>query len=384
MTRTLITTDPVTSTSTRERVEALAPMVAGLAAEVEAARTLPPALLDQLRAAGCLRMLVPRTHGGDELAYPETIRVLEALARADGSTSWAVMVASEVPYLASRLPRPTFDGLYADGPDLVAAGVLAPKGEARTVDGGYVVSGRWPFASGCRISSHIAGHCVTDDGAFRMVLLPVDEWEVLDTWRTVGMRGTGSHDVVVDERFVPYDHTFDLVGGDACVDSAAFRVPVFPFFSLHIAAVATGIARGAVDDISELAITKQSSSLSMEVLAKSPVFHNRLGEADTRLRAATALLYSETERVWEAACAGVELDQAKSLEVRASAVWIAAEAVAVADSAFHLGGGTSVYDSHPLQRRLRDLHTLHQHGVLTGAVQTSHGAVMIGEPSSIF
>lgn len=364
------------------RIDELRDLILEHVPEMEQRRSLPPAVIDALRSIRCFRMLVPASHGGDEISFEDSMRVLSALGRIDGSTAWSVMVAAETPFLACHLERSMFDEVYADGPDMIGAGVLAPIGRAHPSDGGYVVSGEWPFATGCRSATWIAGHCLVVDpddpslftGA-RMVVLPASEWEVLDTWHTLGMRGTGSSHVALREREVPARLTFDMFADPPCVPSPVFRLPVYVFFPMHIAAVAAGIARGAVDDIITLAATKQST-MSMEALGTSPVFHNRLGEAASRVGAIDAALAAEARRAGET----VEHDAIDDLggyQLQALAAWATAESVAIVEMMFHLAGGTSVYESHQLQRRLRDIHTLHQHRVVAWDVFTTFGSMLM-------
>lgn len=132
------------------KAQDLAPSITRRSAEIEAGRELPTDLLNDLISAGFFRMGVPRSHGGLEIDLPNTLAIFETLAQADGSTAWNVMIASEIALLLTRLPRARFDALYADGPDVITAGSIAPRGEFKLVPDGYEVNGRWSFASGCR------------------------------------------------------------------------------------------------------------------------------------------------------------------------------------------------------------------------------------------
>ena len=190
--------------------------------------------------------------------------VLESLARADGSTGWTVMIGAETPHLLAMLPRERFDKLYADGPDVVVAGGFAPQGRAELADGGYRVTGRWAFASGARHADWIFGNCLlTADGQplpaepgrppeTRSMLFPASRVTVPDTWHVLGLRGTGSHDVVVDDVFCPAEESFDLFTGVPCVPGPGFVAPLVHFV-LHLGAVAVGIAQGALDETAALA-----------------------------------------------------------------------------------------------------------------------------------
>jgi alkylation response protein AidB-like acyl-CoA dehydrogenase len=371
-----------------ETARAFAPRLAERAAETEAARRLPPDLLKDLRAAGFFRMLVPRSHGGLEIDFPSSVDVLAALAAGDGAVGWTVMIGCETPQLFSLLPRQSFDAVYANGPDPICGGAFAPQGQAERVDGGWRVSGRWGFASGCQHSDFLFGQCVlTQNGvpvpgpmpgapALRCMVLPASQWRILDTWQTSGMRGTGSHDVALDGAFVPEDWSFDLWMGQASLAGPLFAAPVLQF-SLHIGAVALGIAEGALADLIALAGTSKKRLYARAELADQPLFQYRLGHAEADALAARALLHARAERYWEQAQAG-ELAPGLRTEVLQAVAWVAETAARVVDACYTAGGGSALYAASPLQRRLRDIHTLTQHASVQENVFATAGAERLG------
>ena len=171
--------------TTLDAVRTLAPTIEARSEEIERNRRLPLDLVDELTAAGCFRSLVPASHGGTGLDLPTDLRMVEELARADGSVGWTVMIGHMAPVILGKLSQQTFDAVYADGPDLVLAGTFNPTGMATPVDGGFRVTGQWSFASGCQHANWVIAHCVVDDGRqppIRMMLLPPDEVEIKDTW----------------------------------------------------------------------------------------------------------------------------------------------------------------------------------------------------------
>ena len=222
-----------------------------------------PDLIAELREAGCFRMLLPRSHGGDELDLVSAMQVLEELARADGSVGWIVAIGSAGWLDLCDLPRSTFDALYADGP-LVTAGVFAPSGTAEPVDGGYRIRGRWGFASGCEHADLLYGNCIdAGDGGggpvgggpppMRIAVFAPDQVTIEDTWRVSGLRGTGSHHIVVDDVVVPAERTYPVMRSEACVDVALTRIPLPTPLTPPLASMAVGIAQGALDDVLGLA-----------------------------------------------------------------------------------------------------------------------------------
>ena len=262
--------------------------------------------MDELLAAGCFRMLVPRSHGGPELDLPAQMQVLEELARADASVAWTVMIGSVGPALFRMLPRASFDALYAAGPDVIVAAVSNPTGTATPVEGGYRVTGQWAFASGCQHAHWFIGHCVVDDGReppVRMMVLPPSDVEIKDTWSVSGLCGTGSHDVVANGAFVPDELSFVVFGGEPSVDVPPLRIPEVTRAAIQIASVTIGVAQGALDEILALALDK-TPSFAEGPLVSNPLFQNQFGEAETQLRAARTALRAEADIAWAKARAG--------------------------------------------------------------------------------
>ncbi|MGB9222856.1 acyl-CoA dehydrogenase family protein, partial [Mycobacterium sp.] len=181
--------------------------------EIDTARCLPDELVAMLRDSGLVRAGAPAEVDGLELPPQVALRSAEELARGDASTGWCVSIGVTSTLLVAYLPPSSRDELFGDGRGL-AAGVWAPRGKARSVDGGIVVSGRWPFCSGiCHADVMFAG-CFVDEGPVpSVVALPKEDLQVLDNWHTLGLRGTGSHDTVADEVFVPADRVFSVFDG---------------------------------------------------------------------------------------------------------------------------------------------------------------------------
>jgi alkylation response protein AidB-like acyl-CoA dehydrogenase len=366
--------------STVDAVRALAPTISARAEEIEKGRRLPLDLVDELVSAGCFRALVPRSHGGDELDLTPFLEMLELLADADGSVGWTVAIGAAVPVIAGHLPAATFDEVYAGGPDVLGAGSFNPKGRATPVDGGYRVSGQWPFASGCQHAQWFIGHCVVDDGRMpplRMMGVTASDVEIVDTWSTMGMCGTGSHDFRISDVFVPDQRSFSIFEPPE-LDFVMLRVPELCLASMEFAAVAVGIASGAVDELVALAAGKVPM-FADSTLAANPLFRNQLGRADAALRAARAALRHDATEAWEMALAGAEFGDDVRARIRSTTTWVAETAAEVVDTVYRAGGGTALYTDSPLQRRLRDIHTLTQHFGLKLDTYTLAGAVRAGQ-----
>jgi alkylation response protein AidB-like acyl-CoA dehydrogenase len=367
-------------TQVHERIAELAPAIAARAAEVEAARRVPRDLLDDLVKAGCFRLLLPRSHGGIEAGLPAALRAFEAIARADASVGWIAMLGATLWIDLAALPGPTFDSIFAAGPDVFVSGVISPmRARAAKVDGGYRVSGRWSFASGCEHARWLYGNCVEDPEtrSMRLVLLAPEQVTIEDTWRTLGLAGTGSHDFTADDVLVPAERTYQLFADEPSLGARILRIPVPALLACEIASVALGAAQGALDDVTEIARSKVPL-LASGPLAGSSLFQHQIGTADVKLRAARSLLHAEAEEAMAAAEAGAPFPLDRRARLRSAATWAVTTAAAVVDTAFTAAGGSAIYASHPLQRRLRDVHALTQHFLVKLDTLTASGAVLAG------
>src|SRR5262245_29112468 len=276
-----------------ERARALAPVVAQWRDAGEQERHVPRPLFEVLCDAGIFSMSVPKAVGGAE-ADDETVwQVIEELARQDGSVGWNVMIASGAAIIASYLPATALREVYGGGPNTVIAGALPPQGAAIPVPGGYRLTGRWTFASGCHQADWMLGTSAVmahgtprlrPDGRpdIRTFCLPISACEILDTWYTAGLRGTGSHDWQVTDVFVPEEQSFPVLfdgpSTPGCLsvrDFAAYNGP-------RVAAVALGIARDAIDAFMALARTK-TPLLATSPLATQHMTHERVGRAEALL-----------------------------------------------------------------------------------------------------
>ncbi|GAA1954169.1 acyl-CoA dehydrogenase family protein [Amycolatopsis minnesotensis] len=368
-----------------DTVTEVLPLVDGFAAEADAKGVLPASLVDALLAAGCFRLAAPARHGGSAVPLPELLGVLEALATADGSTAWVVGQAALSQLIIDCAPEATVAELYAAGPDLLAAGAVAPKGRATAVTGGRRVKGRWPFVTGCERAQWFYVNCVLvrdrsvelgpDGGPLtRIVLLPRHEIEIADTWQVLGLRATGSHDVAVAGAVCQEPRMITMDPTDPATARARTRIAES---SLLIAAVVVGIAAAALGYDRELATGGKRPALSRTSLASSTVFHDQLGEAHTELLAARALLYRQAEASAARERAGLPATARDRAELRACATKIIATASGVVGTAHRLAGGSSVYDSSPMQRRVRDAHTATQHFVAARDSYSAFGAALL-------
>ena len=354
--------------------------------EGERARHLPTATADALNAAGLFRLCRSSELGGAETDPLTVIDVIEELARHDASAAWCTLNCSIAGVLHSFLDREAADEVGA-GPDVVVNGVIAPTGRAVHVDGGYRLSGRWSFVSNCHHCTWLALSCIVVDGdaattaadepLIRMMFVPASQWQIIDTWDTVGLRATGSHDIDVVDVFVPAHRTISVQLSEPRLDGALFRFPVVGLFSVGIAACALGLARAAIDDIFDLAHVKTPFGMS-STLAFRASTQIAVSEALATARAARALLVDETDRMWQAVQGGEPPTPQQRACLRIATTHATAAAAAAVDRAYTAAGSSAIFASSPLQRRLRDIHTLTQHFFVAPPTYEMTGKVLLG------
>jgi alkylation response protein AidB-like acyl-CoA dehydrogenase len=386
---TAIEADTATGT-VLSAVRALTPEIADRANEIELAKLVPADLIDRLSATGAFRMFVPRQYGGEEMSLSEAMAVIEEVARADASTGWTVMIGADFAPVFGRFPQHVLDGqIYPDGPDTMARGAFAPKGVAIRTDGGYLVNGQWPLASGSYEHQWMVGSCIvlqngapimTEAGVPEMVLamVPAHEAHFVQTWDSVGLRGTNSNDFVLKDVYVSNDHTAQFFG-PATVDTTLFRLPVRLALGPTHVAVVMGIAEGALADLRELAKTKRPAFNPTLRLAADPVFQYRLGQLDTRLASVRALAEKEVNLMWDSALANEPISAMAATRQRAMVARAHTECVEIVNEAFGLAGSNAMYNTSTLQRRLRDVRTAAQHAAASAEIYTIVGALLVDE-----
>jgi alkylation response protein AidB-like acyl-CoA dehydrogenase len=356
------------------------------APETERRRQLDGELLSSLRASGLMMAGAPREVGGLELAPGSTLHCAEEIARGDASAGWCVAVAATSSLLAAYLPAESRDELFAD-PQGIAAGIFAPRGRARAVEGGVIVTGRWAYCSGIMHSGVLFAGCFIDGDRTSSDAPPRpssvgmlrDELEIIDTWHTLGLRGTGSHDAVADELFIPTARVFCLLDGPI-IDRPLYRFPVFGYFALSIAAAALGNARGAIEEFAALATHKVGQG-STRTLAQRSATHAVVAEAEASLRAARRLFYEAIDAAWVAAHEDEPVSVSLRNDLRLAATHTARTSADVARVLYDLAGGPAIYDDSPLQRRFRDAYTATAHFQVNAASRELQGRILLGEPA---
>ena len=378
------------------RARVAAAIIAPLSARIETERRLPEEAVRALVDAGVFKLLVPRAYGGAEAPAATLLSVLETIARADGSAGWCAMIGASSGLMSAFLDDETARAIYAPD-DAITGGVFAPMGRATPVDGGFRVSGRWPFASGCEHAAWRMGGVVVSgapaapgaaSGApdVRSVIFEASETRIVDTWNVSGLRGTGSHDLEVTDVWVPAARVFSLVGDGGArrprLAGGTYALPFFGVLAAGIAAVALGIARASIDALVALARAKQPLG-SKRSIAHRELVQQSVAQAEARVRGGRAFLFEALA----AASAEADARGAATLEARAllrlAATHATRESAAAVDLMYEAGGASSIYSSSPLQRCFRDVHVATQHVMVNPTSATLAGRVLLGVESDV-
>lgn len=364
--------------------------VARRANEIEAGRRLPADLAQKMARAGLFRMLLPKGLAGHETPPAEVALAIEAMAQADASAGWCLMIGATTASLASRLPIETAREVFG-APDVITAGVFAPMGKAIDDGDHWTVTGRWQWGSGSQNANWIAGGAVLmGEGGpqldaegqplHRMMIFRADEVELIDTWRTSGLCGTGSLDFAVKAVQVPKARSVALHSDKPVQTGPLFAFPAFGMLAMGVTAVALGNARAALLTAGNMAANKKQQG-SQRTLAERNVTQVEFARAVANLSAARAHYFECIGILW----AGLQAGEAATLEQRnrlrlacAHAAHVSAD---VARLAYDMMGGAAVYLDNDLQRRFRDAHVITHHAMVAPSIFELTGRVLLGQPT---
>jgi alkylation response protein AidB-like acyl-CoA dehydrogenase len=359
-------------TAVISRAEALRPAVEAASNQIEETRRLPPALLDRLHEARLFRLLLPRSSDGIETDPVTFFHVIETIARGDASTAWCLSQAGGCAMSAAYLDLPVARAIFGDDPRAVLAWGPGPKVQAVECEGGYRVTGVWAFASGGRHATWLGAHCpiFKADGSPRLdetgrqqertMLVRTGDVQWTDIWNTVGLRGTASDQFALDDFFVRADHSITRDFERECREQGPlYRMGAGTCYQMGFAAVACGIARGALDCFLDVARNKVPRGLKSP-LRDNAVVQSNLAQAEVNLRAARAFVLQSMAGIWKDLSAGNTISVEQRITIRMAATNAIHKAKDAVDFAYNAAGATAIFENHPLERRFRDIHTVTQ------------------------
>jgi alkylation response protein AidB-like acyl-CoA dehydrogenase len=352
-----------------ERAQALAPLIAHEADEIERTRRLTPPVVSALIENGLYRVLLPQSAGGAEAPLEVFMQMLEEVAKADASTAWCLGQCSVCAMTAAYLDPDTAREIFGAANGILAWGAIA--GEVHVVPGGYRANGRWDFASGSRQASWLGAHVqvVEADGTrrrkpngapeIRTILFPITSATMYDVWDVIGLKGTGTDSYSVDNLFVPERFAALRDDPDAvCEKGPLYQLTTNIVFGMGFAAVSLGVARATLDAAIDLARGK--ASVGIKAMRENNAVQGAIGRTEGNLRAARAYLYATAGEVWRDLTQTGSYTEEHRAALRLASTWTIHQAASVVDAAYHMAGATAVFHANKFERRFRDMHAIAQ------------------------
>lgn len=337
-------------------------------------------IIEKLKQIGVYRALVPKRFGGNEWSPKQFCELIEQLSKADGSVGWVASFGMSPAYLGS-LPEATLEQLYKDSPDIVFAGGIFPPQPAEITDAGVVVSGRWKFSSGC-MGADIVGVGISPQkdneaqGLPRMAVMPANKAQIDMTWDTVGLKGTGSHDLVVKDVLVAKEWTF-VRGEPSKLPEPFFKYPSLSLATQVLTVVGIGVAAAALEEFQKLAPGKSSITGGAEI-ANRPVTQYEFAQAEAEFKAARVWFYDTMQIVWNEVVAGRTPSAEQISDMRLSCTHVARVCARVTRKIQMLAGMTAIYTHNPFSRFVNDTNVVTQHAFMGDATLQNAGLVSFG------
>jgi indole-3-acetate monooxygenase len=376
------------------RARELGAEIALAADEIERTQRIPEPLLGRLHDARLFRMLLPRSAGGDQTEPAVYVAALEELAAHDASIGWNTFTANSSALIAPFLEPQVNRAIFADPRSLVAWGPPNAS-RAKAVEGGYRLTGKWDFCSGCRQADWIGAHChvVEANGTLRLnrfgkptirtLLFPASEATLLDNWRTIGLRGTASESYCVDDLFVP--EAFSSTREDPALRrerGPLYAITMQCLYASGVAAVSFGIARAMLSEF--VALASRKAPRNLDRLADSAVIQAEVARAEARLGSARAYLIETLTAIYAQADDVAPIEVADRARIRLACTNAIQGAIEVADFAYKQAGVDAIFPGSPFERRFRDMHTLSQQIQSRTAHFEQVGQVLLGVPPEVF
>lgn len=374
------------STKAWDDVQSLRPIIEAARDEGDELRHLPDSIVDAFLERDVYRLLLPADFGGAGLNALEIFKLIVEVSRIDGSTGWNYCIGAGSGIISGKMDPDTARELFAT-PDCSGAASGPPQGRAVACEGGYRVTGRFAWASAIHHSKMVAGGCMVFDGEELRIapnggptvlhtLFPTDEVEILDTWKTGGMRGTGSTEFAVDDVFVPEQHTFSLFGGPATHPDPVFRMPP-SFFGFALAAVPIGIALSSIDALKQLALSKKLPP-PRNSLAEQPSIQYAIAKGLAMTEAVNLATQDAFSQLWKEVSEDGEATMETRARIRRAMVHAVDSCIEVVSMCYRAAGGSALFQSERFERALRDVYAVGGHVVFQRTMMEDAGRIELG------
>lgn len=359
-----------------QRAQNLYEEIVAAGPSIDANREIPTELVAKLKSANLLRLLVPRSLGGEEMDWYEYHDVIRAIAHADGSVGWCINQGNVFATNAAREPvalaREIWgvpEGSCGNGPPINAT--------SKSVAGGYALSGKWIFSSGCRHANWLAALVTSSDHPPRLHFMPKDEIELIDNWQVQGLRGTGSFGFTCEDYFVPERRVMrmDLPHIES---GPIYKIPQSLMFACGFGCVALGVARSGLDSVLELSRSKKPQ-FGKQTLAQDSVVQSKIGLAEGLFGGAKAFLYETVGDVWDNVQRRGKISLDERLRLRLAGTHAIRQSAQVVDIVYNLTGSNAIFESTTIQRKFQDIHVITQQIQGRESHYQTVGAHLLGE-----
>jgi len=366
-----------------QAVREIEPILRQYAAEAEQERKLSVPVAKAIQDAGLYRMWRPKVLGGFELDPVSGLRVIEAVSRIDSAAGWNLQIAVAhdlfAPWFGDKAAAEIFHA------DAIPVGAFNPPRLAIPVEGGYRISGRTPFVSGAHHASVYLGfakvHDIGDEPPdIRLIAVPASEAIIIDSWHTLGMRGSGSHDVDVNDVFIPEHWAVPwrpLETPGSAYQGPLYRLTVWPAIAALVAP-ALGITRAAIDDARDL-IKQKTPAFGGKGLKDNPSVHGKLALAEAMHGASRGFLFETFEAAWQEACAGQPITLERKGKLQLAMTHATLECAKAVDLIYEIAGASGIRQEYRFERYFRDIHVITQHGFTNAAKLESVGQILLGQ-----
>jgi|TARA_B100001964_G_C14215888_1_gene592784 alkylation response protein AidB-like acyl-CoA dehydrogenase len=394
-------TNPIASTHMKnpefdpikDKIDGLAHLIREYADISDSQRHLSNEVAMAMANEGLYRIAAPRSVGGGEYHPTTQIQTIEAVSRLDGATGWNLMIGVEVMgILGAVFPREVVQKLFAD-PDLIIAGALNPLGHAVRTDGGFRVTGQWPFASGVHNASYFWGQSIVFENDDRVTdemgpvtcesLIARDEFDIIDTWQVSGLRGSGSHDVSVSDVFVPDERISSVARNPLQEDGTLYRLPLHSRLAYNKVGVATGITRAAIDHFMDLAMDKTPRGTAGKLRERVDA-QLAVAEAEYLLETARSYVFDRVSDIWDTVDQGDPPTTRQKALLQLACSGAASTAVKAVEKIVAAAGATANFTSSPLERCMRDVLVVRQHIMVSPQFKENIGRALLGLESGTF
>lgn len=347
----------------------LADQIFPLVDDIDKERALPNEISNEIADKKFFRLLIPKALDGFELDFVNYLKILKVFAQVDGSTAWCVNQNNVFATNSARMPEEIAQTIWKDKRAVVSNGPPDDSAHATIVEGGYKISGRWDFSSGCRHSTWVAAlvpiqelcnpsSLSKNSQTHRTMLIPKQNISLIDTWQVNGLRGTGSFSFKATDLFIPNNHTFGPEDAP-WIDNPLYHIPTVLLFASGFATVALGLSYSGLREAIKLSSIKTPGKTDI-LLADTSTTHREIGKAEASWRAAQAFLDNSVLSLWNGAKSKQPLTLHERIQLRLASTHAIRTSAQVIDVAYNLSGSNAIFTKNPIQRRFQDIHAITQ------------------------